>query len=325
MAVSRFVSAAAALLLLGSVAACSADVGPPATPSATAVAAASLSPSSSPAAASPATSPPATAPSQSAATETQTETIDYGNFSNPTTVDNRWFPLLPGTKLVHKGAGNVDGVRTPHRVVMVVTDLTKVIDGIRAVLIYELDYDEDDLVEAELAYFAQDDDGNVWHFGQYPEGFEDEKLIETPVWIAGQRDAKAGITIKAEPLIGGPSYSQGWGPEVGWADRAKVFEVGSRTCVPTGCYDNVLVTDEFNRAEPDAHQLKYYAPGIGVVRVGWAGALEEEQESLELVEITHLSAADVAKFRAEVLAMEKRAYANSKEVYGKTPPLEQRP
>ena len=324
MAVSRFVSAAAALLLLGSVTACSADAGLPATPSATSVAGL-VSPSPSSAAATPVTTPPATRPSPSAATETQTETIDYGNFSNPTTVDNSWFPLRPGTKLVHKGAGNVDGVRTPHRVVMVVTDLTKVIDGIRAVLIYELDYNEDNLVEAELAYFAQDDDGNVWHFGQYPEVFEDEKLIETPVWIAGQRDAKAGITIKAEPLIGGPSYSQGWGPEVGWADRAKVFEVGSRTCVPTGCYDNVLVTDEFNRAEPDAHQLKYYAPGIGVVRVGWAGALEEEQESLELVEITQLSAADVAKFRAEVLAMEKRAYANSKDVYGKTPPLEQRP
>jgi hypothetical protein len=155
--------------------------------------------------------------------------------------------------------------------------------------------------------------------------FEDEKLIETPVWIAGQRDAKAGITIKAQPQMGGPSYSQGWGPEVGWADRAKVFEVSSRTCVPTGCYDGVLVTDEFNRDEPDAHQLKYYAPGIGVVRVGWAGALEEEQEELELVEITNLDPAGMAKFRAEVLAMEKRAYANSKDVYGKTPPLERQP
>lgn len=326
MAVSRFVSAAAALLLLGSIAACSADVGLPATPSATSPAtplAGGASTSPSAAAATPATTPPASGPSQPAPTEAQTETIDYGNFSNPTHIDNAWFPLRPGTKLIHKGAGNVDGVRTPHRVVMVVTDLTKVIDGIRAVLIYELDYDEDDLVEAELAYFAQDDDGNVWHLGQYPEVFEDEKLIETPVWIAGQRDAKAGITIKAEPQIGGPSYSQGWGPEVGWADRARVFEAGSRTCVPTGCYDGVLVTDEFNRNEPDAHQLKYYAPGVGVVRVGWAGALEEEQEELELVEITHLDPADLAKYRAEVLAMEKRAYVNSKDVYGKTPPLEQ--
>jgi hypothetical protein len=325
MSARRFVSAAAALLLLGSVAACAAATGLPVAPPAA---------SSSPAVAS---GPPATgAPSATdappttpltgtalpAATESATETIDYGNFSNPTTIDNAWFPLRPGTKLVHTGAGNVDGVRTPHRVVMVVTDLTKLIGGIRTVVVYELDYDEEDLVEGELAFFAQDDDGNVWHFGQYPEVFEDGKLKETPVWIAGQRGAKAGITIKAEPQIGGPSYSQGWGPEVGWADRARVFEVGSRTCVPTACYDDVLVTDEFNWDEPDAHQLKYYAPGVGVVRVGWAGALEEEQEELELVEIANLDADGLAPFRAEALAAETRAYANSKDVYGRTPPME---
>ena len=323
MATSRVVFAAAVVLLLGSVGACRAGVGPPVAPPAMAspAAAASSSPATAPTSAAPPTAP-LKSPPQPTPTESLTESIDYGNFSDPTNIDNEWFPLTPGTKLVHKGAGNVDGERVPHRVVMVVTDLTKVIAGIRTVLIYELDYDHDDLVEAELAFFAQDDDGIVWHLGQYPEVFEDGKLVETPAWIAGQRDAKAGITIKAEPNLGGPSYSQGWGPEVGWADRARAFEIDSRTCVPTGCYDGVLVTDEFSRDEPDAHQLKYYAPGVGVVRVGWAGAMEEEREELELVEIAQLDADGLASIRAEVLAMEARAYANSKEVYGQTPPLE---
>jgi hypothetical protein len=323
MAASRFVSAGAAFLLMASTVGCGAGVSLPTTPAATSGVAATPTrlPSPSPAPTAPAT-PPVTGASQPAPSESLTETIDRANFTSPTVIDNRWFPLKPGTRLVHTGAGNVDGVRTPHKVVMVVTDFTKVIDGIRNVLIYELDYDKDALVEAELAFFAQDDDGNVWHFGQYPEVFEDGQLIETPVWIAGQRDAKAGITIKAEPQIGVPSYSQGWGPEVGWADRAKVFEVGSRTCVPAGCYDGVLVTDEFNRDEPDAHQLKYYAPGLGVVRVGWAGALEAEQEELQLVEISSLDAAGMAAVRKEVLATEARAYANSKAVYGQTQPLE---
>jgi hypothetical protein len=315
--------AVAALLLL-SVAGCSAESGFPAGASRSSLASAppSRAPATTATESTPPPTPPLTGPSQPTPTESLTETFDYGNFSDPTTIDNPWFPLVPGTKLVHKGAGNVSGERVPHRVVLVVSDLTKVIDGIRTRVIYELDYNEDDLVEAELAFFAQDDDGTVWHLGQYPEVYEDEKLIETPTWIAGQRDAKAGITIKAEPQLGGPSYSQGWGPEVGWADRARVFEVGSRTCVPTGCYDDVLITDEFSRDEPDAHQLKYYARGVGVVRVGWAGALEEEQEVLELVEIEQLDADALAGFRAEVLAQEQRAYRNSKDVYGKTPPAE---
>lgn len=325
MAARRIVTTAMAVFLSGSVAACTAGTVPPVVPASPSSrpAAASVPPATSapPATAAPAT-PPLTGSAPPVVEESLTETIDYGNFSDPTTIDNTWFPLIPGTKLIQEGAGNVDGVRNSRRVVMVVTNLTKVIEGIRTVVVYERDYNDGHLTEAELVFFGQADDGNVWHFGQYPEEYEDGKIVETPAWIAGQRDAKAGILIKAQPQSGGPSYSQGWGPEVGWADRAKVFEVGSRTCVPAGCYDGVLVMDEFSRDEPDAHQLKYYAPGLGVVRVGWAGALETEQEVLGLVEIEHLEADDLAAIRAEVLATEARAFTNSPDVYGKTSPLE---
>jgi hypothetical protein len=38
--------------------------------------------------------------------------------------------------------------------------------------------------------------------------------------------------------------------------------------VPIDCYDEVLVIEEFERNKPGAFQLKYYAPGVGDVRVG---------------------------------------------------------
>ncbi|HEV3399258.1 MAG TPA: response regulator transcription factor, partial [Actinomycetes bacterium] len=61
------------------------------------------------------------------------------------------------------------------------------------------------------------------------------------------------------------------------------------TCVAVGCYKDVLVTDEFALDEPEARQLKYYAPGVGNVRVGWMGR-DEEQEVLSLVTLTRLDA-----------------------------------
>src|SRR5207244_2569300 len=79
----------------------------------------------------------------------------------------------------------------------------------------------------------------------------------------GLEGAKAGIAMLAEPRPGTPSYAQGWGPSVNWSDRASVYDTGSQTCVPAACYRDVLVTDEFNRDERGAHQLKYYAPGVG--------------------------------------------------------------
>ena len=285
--------------------------------------AASPSVSGGPSAAPVATATPTPEPTPTPVpTETLTETFPSGSFSDPTTVDNRWFPLVPGTRLTFDGASNDEGERIPHRVVLTVTDMTKVIGGVRTVVGYELDYSDGDLVEAELAFWAQDDEGTVWHLGQYPEEYEDGEIDATPAWIAGFADAAAGISMKAEPAFGPLSYSQGWGPAVNWNDRARVFDMGTTTCVPVGCYEDVLVIDEFNVDEPDAHQLKYYAPGVGNVRVGWAGANEKDQEELGLVAIERLDREELTALRAIVIEMEARAFELSKDLYGKTEPAE---
>jgi hypothetical protein len=242
---------------------------------------------------------------------------DRTAFGRSTTVDNSWYPLRPGTRLNYRGQTIEDGERLGRTVTFIVTDLTKVIDGVRTVVIWERDYKDGVLDEAEIAFFAQADDGNVWHFGEYPEAYEEGKVAEAPTWIHGLKGARAGIIIKGRPELGGRSYAQGWGPAVGWSDRAKVHQVGQRTCVPAGCFTGVLVTDEFSPAEPGAHQLKYYAPGVGSVRVGYSGN-DPNKETLELVSSAKLSTSALAQARAEVLKMEKRAYQRSKDVYART-------
>jgi hypothetical protein len=322
MAARRMISAAAVSLCVLSISGCQSGIQTSASASVPAESAAPsmvASPSRPP-------EPTASAPLQStppATEESVTETFDHGSFANSTTIANPWLPFAPGTQWVLEGSATVDGERIKRRVVTTTTDLTKVIDGVRTVVNYELDYDSGALVEAELAFFAQADDGTVWHLGQYPEEYEDGKYVESKTWLAGSEEAKAGITMHAAPALATPSYSEGWGPKVGWTDRGRVFEMGSKTCVPAGCYTGVLVIDEFNRDEPDAHQLKYYASGVGNVRVGWAGAMEEEQETLQLVKVVHLAPDELAKARAAALALEKHAYVTSKDLYGKTEPAQQ--
>jgi hypothetical protein len=252
--------------------------------------------------------------------ENLTETIDLAKFSKSTQVDNPWFPLVPGTRLTYTGAATIDGKRLSRRVVLIITDLTKEISGVKSVVAYEVDYTSDELGEAEIVLWAQDDDGEVWRMGEYPEVYEDGKLVETPVWIHGLDEALAGIAMQPDPRPYTPSFAEGWGPAVEWNDRGRVFEVGSETCVTVGCYKDVLVIDEFSRDEPDAHQLKYYVKGIGGVRVGWAGAREEEKEVLELSKIETLSPAAMANIRKIVLEQDARGYKTSPNVYGKTPP-----
>lgn len=256
-----------------------------------------------------------------AAGEESWEEFDRTNFDRSTTVDNEWFPLTPGAQLVYEGSTVEGGRRVAHRVVSVVTDLTKTIEGVRTVVIWERDFSAGELVESELALFAQDNDGNVWHFGQYPEEYERGRLVEAPAWIAGIQNARPGIAMKARPEPGARSYSQGWGPAVNWTDRAQTARSGARTCVAVDCYEDVLVIEEFSKEEPGAFQLKYYAPSVGNVRVGWKGD-DPSKETLELFAVGRLSAAGLANARAEALRQEKRGYRVSKDVYARTSPAE---
>jgi hypothetical protein len=125
--------------------------------------------------------------------------------------------------------------------------------------------------------------------------------------------------MPALPQSETPSYAAGWAPAVEFTDRSRVQRVGTDTCVPIGCYDSVVVIDEFNPDEPQSHQLKYYAPDIGNVRVGWAGAKDESKEILKLVKRVRLSDQELAAARAGALSLEKRAYRFSPQVYAKTP------
>ncbi len=251
--------------------------------------------------------------------------FDPANFAESWIVDNRWFPLEPGTKMVFEGHAFDDEERIRRRVVVVVTDLTKEIAGVRATIVRELDFTNGRLEEAELAFFAQDAGGTVWHLGEYPEEYEDGEIVKTPAWIAGSEGAAAGVQMQADPRSGTRSYAQGWGPRVGWNDRGRVDRLGGRTCVPVACYDDILVTREFSWTEPGAYQRKLYAPGVGTVRVGWGGAQEEEREVLVLRALVHLDDAALATVRAEVVEQEDRAYERSPGAYGPTERAASRP
>lgn len=256
--------------------------------------------------------------------QVRAEDFDPGRFSDPTTIDHRWYPLPPGKRLDYRGSSLEDGERLHHGVTVIVTDLTKVVDGVETVVVWERDYTDGELVETELALFGQDDAGNVWHLGQYPEEWEEGKLVTTPAWVHGIKGAAAGVTIPANPTVGNPDFAQGFAPPpVDWIDRGRVYRTGERTCVPEDCYADVVVIEEFERTIPEAFQDKYYAPGVGVVRVGWRGRNDQSKEVLELVDFRTLTAEEMVEVRADALALEARAYRLSKDVWGRTAPAQQ--
>lgn len=251
--------------------------------------------------------------------EQEFEDFDPKNFDHSTVVDNRWWPLKAGTRWIYEGFSIEEGERTRHMVVDTVTDLTKEINGVRAVVSLEEDYSDGKLIEREIAFHAQDNDGNVWHLGQLRETYDEAELVGGRVWLVDQPEgAKAGIRMQAAPRLG-DSYSQGYAPApFSWTDRSRVAEMGRQTSVAAGKYTDVMVIDEWDAETPKGvFQTKYYAPGVGVVRIGFKGD-DPEKEEMELVKVEQLSSAALAEARDEALKLEERAY-----VYGRTEPAEQ--
>jgi hypothetical protein len=252
--------------------------------------------------------------------------FDPTRFSAPTTIDNPYLPLVPGTQFVLAGTADRGNGQGSHRVVFTVTDIAKEIDGVRSLVVWDRDFQDGALVEAELSFWAQDDDGNVWNMGEYPEEWEDGELAGAPnTWLAGTQRARAGIHMLANPRAGGPSYLQGRAPVIEFLDRGKVAADHQRTCVPVACYRDVLVTDEWNPLDQpaDGHQLKSSVPGVGIVRVEAVGG--DELETLVLSKYEQISPAAFAEARAKVFKLDQRAYTLAKAVWTGTPPAAQLP
>ena len=248
--------------------------------------------------------------------------VEASNFSDPTVIDNRYFPMPPGREYVLEGTADRGGGQLPHQVIITVTDLTKVIDGIRTVVVWERDVNEGKLFETELAFFAQDDDGNLWNLGEYPEEYNEKgKFKGAPsTWISGLSKAQGGIHVPGDPQPNSPSYLTGFAPKVDFIDGARVEALNRQACAGVGCFPNVLVIDEWNMTPGDGHQLKNYAPGVGILRIDPRGG--DEEESLVLKSVESLNVKKLAEVRQQALRLDKRGYEHGGKDYAQTPPIE---
>jgi hypothetical protein len=247
--------------------------------------------------------------------------FERDHFSNSSTINNVFLPFMPGTQLFLEGTANPGPGAQPHRVIFTVSDVTKVINGVRTLVIWDRDISDGQLTERELAFFAQDNEGNVWNLGEYPEEFEDGTFAGAPsTWFAGTKGAKAGIHMLATPTVGNGFYLQGFAPNIHFLDCAKVYLTGQSTSVPAGNFNNVLVTQETSPLDQTGGiQLKYHAPGVGIVQIG---ALNDpEAETLVLVKVKHLGRDAMNKVRERVCELDNRGYKFS-DVYRATDPAQ---
>ncbi len=245
--------------------------------------------------------------------------LDPAKFDQSSTnINNDWWPLKPGIRLTYEGYTIDDGKKIPHKITDTTTDLVKVINGVRTLVALEMDFSNGRMIEKEIAFHAQDKEGNVWHFGQLREVYDVDELVGYRAWnVDSPKGAKAGIRMPAKPALGTPDYSQGYAPApFNWTDRARVSQMGQSTKVRTGAYKDVMVIDEWDDESPKgAFQTKWYARGVGIVRIGFKGP-DKSKEEMELVKIEQLTPEQMAEARAQAIGIDTRAFE-----YGRMAPV----
>ena len=174
-------------------------------------------------------------------------------------VDNRYFPLKPGTKWVYRGSGSEAG----ERVVVRVLHRTKQIEGITATVVRDVVTEHGGLIEDTFDWYAQDRRGNVWYLGEATKAYEDGTLSTEGSWEAGVDGAEAGIQMWARPRVGRPYYQEFYAGHA--EDVGEVLKRSVHVVAHTREYDHARLTLDTTALEPDVTELKFYAPGVGTV------------------------------------------------------------
>ncbi len=206
-------------------------------------------------------------------------------FINPLHIDahnaNPYFPLIQGSQWKYKTTyPNEDGDTVTEQDTVTVTGDTKLIEGVRCVVVDDVVQSSDGTIENTQDWFAQDRDGNVWYCGeisqqkQINDGDRPSKPELVGIegsWKAGRDFGLPGIQMLAEKhLKKGKTYRQ----ELLWVDAedvATILDVNASGPLPNvnggtfRCNHQCLKTRDYAAIEPDANEHKYYKKGVGLM------------------------------------------------------------
>lgn len=174
-----------------------------------------------------------------------------------TTIDNPFMTLRAGTTFVYenKEAGESNTFTVTHE--------TAVIDGVTCVVVQDTHYLNGKVIEDTIDWFAQDDQGNVWYFGEDTHTFDPGNPDPTSnhgSWVAGVDGAIAGIAMLANPEVG-DAYAQELAPGIA-EDHATVLARDATVHVGYGSFDGALKTLDVNPLDP-SQENKFYGEGVG--------------------------------------------------------------
>jgi len=196
--------------------------------------------------------------------------FDAANFTPGAQIDNPYWPLIAGTSFVY-AAESDEGCAIEKLTVTSATksDFRGAYRDIVAHVIDERSWLSEDcdgdyvLQEATLDWYAQDNAGNIWYFGEDTKSYDDDE--ECPdtggSWQAGKDGAQPGVVMLAQPRVGDAYQQELFEDEA--EDNARVLRLNARVDIDSGTFAGCLKTKEWSPLEHGSIEHKYYCPSGG--------------------------------------------------------------
>lgn len=201
--------------------------------------------------------------------------IDPADFS--AVIDNPLSPLSSFSSMVYEGEETDPdtGETIATRVEITVLPDTDIVAGVEVLVVQDQAFEDGELIELTLDYFAQHTDGSVYYFGERVDNYEDGELKDHDgSWVAGEGENLPGVIMPPAPAVG-DIFEQEKAPGIA-EDRMTVLSVTDTMTVPAGTFADCVKTEDVNPLDgTGAIEFKFYCPGVGFTKEEFAeGTLE---------------------------------------------------
>jgi hypothetical protein len=192
--------------------------------------------------------------------------LNAADFS--TNITNPLFPLSSlGTKVFEGEDTDPDtGEVIATRLESIVLGKPRKVAGVQTLVLEEKVFNNDELIERALDFFAQHEDGTVYYFGEAVDNYENGKIMDhAGSWLAGKNGAQPGIFMPAHPFVG-QTFNQENAPGVA-EDRSTVLALDERVRTAAGRFTGCAKFEDTNPLDsPPTTEFKWYCPSVGLVR-----------------------------------------------------------
>lgn len=185
-------------------------------------------------------------------------------FSRPREITNPYFPLAQLKQDILEGVEDGKKIRV-ERTLKPNKRRTYTFGDqeVESLVVEDRVYEDGQLAEVALDFFAQDDNGTVFYLGEDVDEYRDGKIIgHDGTWHYGLDTRVPGVIFPAQPKLG-----QKWRPEDVSTDISEIDEIVSmseKVTTPAGTFENCIKVKE--DLADGTTEFKYYAKGVGVVR-----------------------------------------------------------